>query len=203
MNIQFNCGLYIERGVFMKKCPACQAVYNDDILIKCTNCGADLVEDAPQTSYEQPVHNNVPPQNNYTNYNTYDNLPYKYCTRCGNQCDPKAVICVRCGYQFTDMYNPMPKSDDKPSKGLKFLCFLFPILGLVLYLVNMNDKPVSAKAYGKSALIGFIVGIILYVLIIIAGFILPLFVFGFDSGASTYPAYPDSEFFYSIIGNML
>jgi hypothetical protein len=103
--------------------------------------------------------------------------------------------------QFTDMYNP--KADDKPSKLLKLLCFFIPILGLILYLVNMNDKSVSAKAYGKSSLIGFIVGIVLYALIIIAGFILPLFILGFDSSVSTYPAYPDSEIFYSIIGNML
>lgn len=197
MNIQFNYGLYIERGVFMKKCPACQSVYNDDMLIKCTNCGADLIEENPQPSYEQPVQNNTPPQNNYTNYNnTYNNLPYKYCTRCGNQCDPKAVICVRCGMQFTDMYNPMPKVNDNPSKGLKFLCFFIPILGLILYLINMNDKPVSAKAYGKSALLGFIVGIALYIFFFVGMFLLAFIP---SSSVDIYSTYPDSEFFYSMI----
>lgn len=183
----------------MKKCPACQAVYSDEMLIKCTNCGTDLIEDVATQSYEQSA-----PQNNYSNYNTYNNQQFKYCTRCGNQCDPKAVICVKCGMQFADMYPNKPLVDDKPSGGLKFLCFLIPILGLVLYLVNMNDKPVSAKAYGKSALIGFIVGIVLYLLIIVLAFVLPLFVFGTDIIINEpVPVFPDSEFFYSIIGNLL
>lgn len=185
----------------MKKCPVCQAVYNDDMIIKCTNCGSDLVEEAPQPVYEQPVQNNVPPQNNYTNYNAYNNPPVKYCTRCGNQCDPKAVICVKCGMQFTDMYPNKPAVEDKPSGGLKFLCFLVPILGLILYLVNMNDKPVSAKAYGKSALIGFIVGIALYVLMIVGTFLLT-FIFGSSASVDFYSTYPESEFFYSIIGGL-
>lgn len=171
------------------------------MIIKCTNCGSDLVEEAPQPVYEQPVQNNVPPQNNYTNYNAYNNLPVKYCTRCGNQCDPKAVICVKCGMQFTDMYPNKPAVEDKPSGGLKFLCFLVPILGLILYLVNMNDKPVSAKAYGKSALIGFIVGIALYVLIMVGTFLLT-FIFGSSASVDFYSTYPESEFFYSIIGGL-
>ena len=182
----------------MKRCPVCQTVYNDDMLIKCTNCGSDLVEEAPQHSYEQPIQNDVPPQNNYTNYNAYNNQPVKYCTRCGNQCDQKAVICVRCGYQFSDMYNPMPNANDKPSGILKVLCFFFPILGLILYLVNMNNKPVSAKAYGKSALIGFILGIALYIFIFIGSFLF-YFIAAPSTSVDIYSTYPESEFFYSMI----
>ena len=94
---------------------------------------------------------------------------------------------------FADTYHNFPREDDKPSGILKFFCFFIPILGLILYLVNMNEKPISAKAYGKSALIGFIVGIVLYVLYFILLFLLPLFVFGFDSGVTYY----DSEILYS------
>ncbi len=191
----------------MKKCPACQSIYNDNMLIKCTNCGADLIEDNPQAPYEQPAQNETSPQNNYTNYNTYDNLPYKYCIRCGNQCDKRAAICVRCGMPFSDMYNPMPKADDKPSKLLKLLCFFIPILGLILYLVNMNDKPVSAKAYGKSALIGFIVRAVLYVVVFVMVFLSYLFAFSFSTDTivgETVPLIPgDSEIFYSIVRNLL
>ncbi len=177
----------------MKNCPNCNAVYNDDMQIKCSNCGADLV-----TSYQQqPIFNNVPPQNNHANYNAY-NAQFKICPNCGNHCDPRAVICVKCGIQFADMYNK-PRVDDTPSGIIKVLCFFFPILGLILYLVNINEKPVSAKAYGKLSLIGFIVGIVAYVVAIVCGI-----VFSFI-GLSSPPiiqTFPDSEFFYSIIHNI-
>ena len=170
----------------MKNCPVCNAVYNDDMQIKCSNCGADLV-----TSYQQqPNFNNVPPQNNYNAYNAR----FKICPHCGNHCDPRAVICVKCGIQFTDSFNK-PKVDDNPSGILKVLCFFIPILGFILYLVNMNDKPVSAKAYGKCSLIGFILGIVAYVLAIVLG----IGVFFIDSAVTSIPAYPESDFFYSII----
>lgn len=183
----------------MKKCPNCSSVYNDNIMIKCTNCGADLIE----ITAEQP-YNTVPPTNNntYYSYNAQGTPQYKYCTHCGNKCDPLAVICVRCGMPFTNIQGKIPAADDKPSGGLKFLCFFIPILGLILYLVNMNDKPVSAKAYGKTALAGFIVGIILYILLIVAVFIIFPIIFGFNFVADSYYAYNDSEIYYYIINSL-
>ncbi len=180
----------------MKKCPNCASVYDDNMVIKCLNCGTDLIEESP----EQPPQQTPPPVNNYGNYNPYTNQNFKYCTRCGNQCDPRAIICVRCGTPFTDMQSKIPNENDKPSGGLKFLCFLIPILGLILYLVNINEKPVSAKAYGKMALIGFIVGIVLYAALMI--FLLVIFplVFSTSVSAPYYDlyTYDNSEVFYSI-----
>ena len=95
------------------------------------------------------------------------------------------------------MFNK-PRVDDNPSPILKVLCFFIPVLGLILYLVNMNEKPVSAKSYGKLSLIGFIVGIVAYILAIISGFLLAFTGFGIPSVT----VYPDSEFFYSIIHNI-
>ena len=89
----------------MKRCPNCSSVFEDNLMIKCTNCGSDLVE----VQQEQPVQNNVPPQNNYSNYNAY-NSQFKICPNCGNHCDPRAVICVKCGIQFTDMFNKVHSS---------------------------------------------------------------------------------------------
>lgn len=181
----------------MKNCPNCNAVYNDDMQIKCSNCGVDLV-----TSYQQQARfNNVPPQNNYTNYNAY-NARFKICPHCGNHCDPRAVICVKCGIQFPEMMNKGNAVNDEPSPIVKVLCFFFPILGLILYLVNMNEKPVSAKAYGKSSLIGFIVGVVAYVIAIVGGFLLAFTGFGLST-PPTIHTFPDSEFFYHIIGNII
>lgn len=179
----------------MKKCPACQAKYDDITLTNCTNCGTGLIDEVVEQP-QQPQQPTPPPatsQYNYNYNNQYNTPPCKYCTHCGNPCDPKAVICVKCGAPFGNTYPKYPREDDKPSGGLKFLSFIIPIVGLILYLVNMNDKPVSAKAYGKSALIGFIVGIVLYILLIAFSFLLPLFLFTFDSGVTYY----DSEILYS------
>lgn len=181
----------------MKNCPNCNAVYNDDMLIKCANCGADLINAYQQ----QPIFNNVPPQNNQAQYNAY-NTRFKICPCCGNHCDPRAVICVKCGIQFPDMMNQENTINDEPSPIVKVLCFFFPVLGLILYLVNMNSKPVSAKAYGKLSLIGFIVGIVAYVVAIIGGFLMAFTGFGVSS-PPTIHTFPDSEFFYSIIGNLI
>lgn len=178
----------------MKKCPNCSSIFEDNLMIKCTNCGTDLVEEAPvnepmpQPEPQANAYQPQPPYGNYNQYNTYNNPPqFKYCTNCGNQCDPKAVICVKCGKQFPPA-EKVPAADDKPSGGLKFLCFLFPIIGLVLYLVYMNDRPVSAKAYGKMALIGFIVEIVLYVLFFIGTFVFAL-IFAPSSPAEIYGPY--------------
>lgn len=176
----------------MKKCPVCNAVYNDNMLLKCTNCGNDLIEE------RQAYQTYTPPQNNYNNYqNGYNayNSQFKICPNCGNHCDPRAVICVKCGVQFADMYKA-PAMDDKPSRLLKVLCFFVPVLGLILYLVNMNSKPVSAKAYGKMGLIGFIIGIVLYVGIIVFGILFSFLGLGLSSPPNI-QVYPESDFFYS------
>lgn len=196
MNIQFIYNI-IYLGDKMKRCPNCSAIFEDNMMIKCTNCGCDLVEERQ----EQPTYNNVPPQYKYPPHNAY-NSNFKICPRCGNHCDPRAVICVKCGIQFQD-FNNAPQVDDKPTGIIKALCFFVPILGLILYLVNMNDKPVSAKAYGKMSLIGFIVGIVAYVLLVVVfGVLLSFTGIGFSSSPAI-STYPDSSFFYSIINQII
>lgn len=171
----------------MKRCPVCNAVYNDDMYLKCTSCGNDLIEMQQNSGYT-PHKDNT---SYHGGYNAY-NAQFKICPNCGNHCDPRAVICVKCGVQFADMYRT-PSVDDKPSKLLKILCFFMPVLGLIFYLVNMNSKPESAKAYGKMGLIGFIAGIVLYVGIIVFTFLLTFL--GFATSSSV-EIYPDTNFFY-------
>lgn len=54
--------------------------------------------------------------------------------------------------------------DDTPSTGLNVLSFLFPLVGLILYLVFLDKTPIKARSIGKSALIGFIIGVVLSVI---------------------------------------
>ena len=79
----------------------------------------------------------------------------KYCTKCGKELVDEAVVCVHCGCAVagaTVATNP----NDAPSTGLAVLSFFFPLVGLILYVVNMNTSPLKAKSAGKGALIGVI-----------------------------------------------
>jgi hypothetical protein len=62
----------------------------------------------------------------------------------------------------TDAYHPMP--GDAKSTGLAILCFFFPMIGLILWLVWKDQYPLKASSCSKGA----IIGVIVYVLLIIA-----------------------------------
>ena len=85
----------------------------------------------------------------------------KYCSQCGKELVDEAVVCPNCGCAVQAPVNPQ---EDKPSTGLNILAFLFPLVGLILYLCFQKTTPVRAKAIGKWALIGFIVGVALSIL---------------------------------------
>lgn len=159
------------------------------------------VEPAPEAEAPaQPVYNQyqnggyqqTPPPPQGGQYNPYGAPQHKFCPRCGNQCDPKAVICVKCGMSF----GPMPQQivDDTPSTGLKILCFFVPIVALVLYLVEKDKKPVSAKAYGKWGLIGLAVNVGLSIISSVATFIL---------GIANTSYYSDYGYYYSMATQFL
>ena len=65
-------------------------------------------------------------------------------------------------------------STDEGAGGIKWLCFFFPLIGLILFLVWQKDKPLSAQECGKFALIGFIVGLVIGLI----GFIVSMAVVG-------------------------
>ncbi len=202
----------------MRKCPKCSLIHDDSVM-KCTYCGYDFTEEdavinepvaepvaesVVEAPAESPVETEIvepdpqptpvdPPVQNNGNYNPYGAPQFKYCPRCGNQCDPKAVICVKCGLGFEN-FNPVV--DDNPSAGLKVLCFFFPIVGLILYLVNKDKKPLSAKAYGKWGLIGFIVNTVFSFVGSIISSIISL------SFADNSYYYDDMDYYYTIFSNI-
>lgn len=156
------------------------------------------ISEPEQSTYTAPVQNPVPPtnygtQNNnyqynqqnqynpngqYSQYGGYNNVygapQTKYCPHCGNQCDPLAVICVNCGAALPNSNNMSAPTSDIPSTGMKILSFFIPLVGLILYITEKDKHPVSAKAYGKMALISFIIGCILTVIYVV----LVMFVYG-------------------------
>lgn len=81
-----------------------------------------------------------------------------YCRNCGAEIHDEAVVCVNCGVavELPKKTNP----NDKKSGGFAFLCFLIPILGLILYLVWKDEYPLKAKSCAKGAIVGVVLGII-------------------------------------------
>lgn len=61
---------------------------------------------------------------------------------------------------------------NQPSLGIAVLCFFFPLVGLILYLVWKDTEPGKAKSAGKGALIGVIVSVALSVIVFIITFAL-------------------------------
>jgi len=64
--------------------------------------------------------------------------------------------------------NPEEKEEvitsDSLDTGLKILCFLIPIIGLILYIVEKEKNPIKANSAGKSALLGFVISILIVLL---------------------------------------
>lgn len=87
-----------------------------------------------------------------------------FCKKCGKEILDDAVICVHCGCSTQGNNTAVASANDAPSTGMAVLGFFIPIVGLILWLVNKDTKPLMAKSAGKGALIGFIVSIVLSII---------------------------------------
>lgn len=84
----------------------------------------------------------------------------KYCTHCGKELMDEAIICPYCGCS-TKMDEP-----DIPNSGLNILALLFPLIGLILYLVYHDKTPNKANKIGQYALTGVCIGILCSLIIL-------------------------------------
>lgn len=55
-------------------------------------------------------------------------------------------------------------NQDKPNIWLNLISFLLPIVGLILFLFKIKNKPKQAKSLGIWAILGVIAGVILELL---------------------------------------
>ena len=94
----------------------------------------------------------------------------KFCTKCGKELVDEAVVCIHCGCAVAGA-TPTPTApvveNDAPSTGFAVLGFFFPMIGLILYLLNMNTAPLKAKSAGKGALAGVITSAVVSILFVI------------------------------------
>ncbi len=57
-------------------------------------------------------------------------------------------------------------STEEASTGMKIISFLIPLVGLILFFVDKNVKPVAANQELKWAIIGIVVGIVSWVILV-------------------------------------
>lgn len=92
----------------------------------------------------------------------------KYCSNCGSEMRDGADVCLSCGKNHSSsVQNVKVIQNDSSSVGLWCLGFFIPIVGLVLYLVWRDDKPLSAKSACRGALFSIVLIIIMYALIFV------------------------------------
>ena len=92
-----------------------------------------------------------------------------HCRECGEMIAESAPTCPKCGARqgLRDSGISTTETDLNPSAGLNVVSFLWPIVGLILYLVYNDKSPRRAKECGKWALIGAIVGIVVAIVVTI------------------------------------
>ena len=61
------------------------------------------------------------------------------------------------------------QSEDQLGTGLQILSFCFPIAGAIIYFTNQENKPQKAKSACHTALWGFGIGILLNIIVTLAG----------------------------------
>lgn len=92
----------------------------------------------------------------------------KYCQNCGNAMLNEDRVCSQCGISQVPVAEPTVKKEDEGSKvGYGILAFFIPVVGLVLYILWKKEKPATARAAGKGALISFVSGLIFYIVIMV------------------------------------
>ena len=87
--------------------------------------------------------------------NTQNNLNesfIKYCSHCGFKNIDSVEMCENCGgLLFVDK---KPKINNKPSIIVSILCFLLPLIGIII--ASFCNNPDERKRYRNCALMGFL-----------------------------------------------
>ncbi len=98
-----------------------------------------------------------------------------YCKNCGCSLPDDATKCENCGavlsYGF-EAGKTNPVKEEKGSVLLGILGFMFPLIGMILYLAMMHSEPKKAKSAGKGALTAFVIYLVFVVIVTISVMIL-------------------------------
>jgi len=86
----------------------------------------------------------------------------KFCSKCGKEIMDEAVVCPACGCSQEN--KSVHAKEDNGGFGWGLLGFCIPVVGLILYLIWKGEKPITAKAAGKGALISVIISVVFYII---------------------------------------
>lgn len=85
----------------------------------------------------------------------------KYCDHCGEEAPDNAAYCSNCGNRFDSIiYNTV--ADSPIGCLLFFIVLIWPIIGLILYLVWMGSYPKRAQSVLTPMIIGFVLNLIFF-----------------------------------------
>ncbi len=77
------------------------------------------------------------------------------CNECGKEISENAVSCPNCGAKNKN-------NNETASTGLKVICFLIPLIGIIIFAINISTRP----KYAKGCLIASLLPTILLLIII-------------------------------------
>jgi len=124
-----------------------------------------------------------------------EDVTMKYCSNCGKELADGSAFCSECGApqqtfqseqqqayqesvhqqappQYQQPYHAPQQAPvvDSGSFGWALLGFFFPIVGLILFLVWKDQKPLTAKKAGLGALVSVIASVVISVIYFIIVF---------------------------------
>ena len=93
-----------------------------------------------------------------------------FCFHCGEPVNKEQVICLNCKQS-------LEKEDDlnNVSVGIILICFLFPIIGLIIYAANNDLKHEYAYSCGIASIVGVIISLLISVITLLALRIIHIF----------------------------
>lgn len=94
--------------------------------------------------------------------------PKRFCEGCGKEVTGQR-ICTNCGFDTgyrvsANAQSTVTQTKDKKSHGLNFLGWIFPVVGLIIFLVNRKEKPRQSKSVLKTAIASVVVNTLIVVL---------------------------------------
>jgi len=89
-----------------------------------------------------------------------------YCKKCGTQVNDYAERCQECG-AVQSVHNS-GSVNDQGGFLWGLLGFCLPIVGLILFLIWREERPVTAKAAGMGALISVILNVLFSIIYVVS-----------------------------------
>ena len=85
----------------------------------------------------------------------------KFCVKCGHEINNEGAFCPNCGHPVGETINV----NDKIDSSLNGIAFIFPLIGIIMFLIHVGNYPNKAKCILKYSLVGFVLWFSLFLII--------------------------------------